>query len=120
MSGNLGSIEIDGRLLTTAEHKAVFRSLPIVGGVAYPCGACVSYDSTKKRFKPASFASGKIYVVAKARAADEDASDALCIVHGTVNRDMLRKGIYIEGEFNSWENLTDEDYVQFLENSNIM
>lgn len=120
MSGNLGSIEIGGGLLATAEHKAVFRSLPIAGGIAYPCGACVSYDETAKKFKPASFNGGRIFIVAKARAADENSSDALCMVHGTVNRDMLRKGAYSEGEFSSWESLTDGDYIKLLENSNIM
>ena len=120
MNGNLGSIDIGGGLLATAEHKAVFRSLPIAGGIEYPCGACVSYDATAKKLKPALFDGGKIFVVAKARAVGDTDSAVLCMVHGSVNRDMLRRGTYTEGASVSWESLTDDDYIKLLENSNIM
>ena len=118
--GNMGIIEIDGKNLITAEHGAVFRHLLVESGIDYPCGACVSYSADVQKFKPADFTNGKIFVVVKEKKASSDNTAALCLVHGSVNRDMLLKGKFSDSTFNSWENLTEEDFIKFLQNSNIM
>lgn len=118
MTGNLGNIEIMAGEIQTAEIKAITRPLKVAPDIDYPCGAIVVYDTAKQHFRPSGMTAGKCFVVAREKKAT-DGETALCIVHGTVQRDRLVKADS-DTLFTSWKEITDSDYTYLLNNSTIM
>ena len=117
---NLGSIELQENDLITAGHSCVIKTMPVKSGINYPVGACVEYDTTEKVFKPSVIGSSKNFIVAyPIDGTDETEVFAQLLLHGSINKDAVKKADSAT-DFTKWLDISYEDYINLINNSNIV